>query len=133
MKKLNVIFSLLVIATLSMMVSCGGGGKSPADVVKKMNNDMVKGDYDAVIDVLATEGEEIDEEGRTKLKSMLAMGKGELDKKEGIKEMEVVSEEVAEDGNTAKVTLKIVYGNGEEEEEDYTLLKEDGAWKVRMQ
>ena len=44
---------------------------------------------------------------------------------------EVVEEVVAEDGNTAKATVKFVYGNGEEDTQDVDLVKNsEGDWKV---
>lgn len=40
----------------------------------------------------------------------------EYEKKGGIKDIEILSEQVAEDGNTAVVKTKYTYGNGETEE-----------------
>ena len=56
----------------------------------------------------------------------------EYKKKEGISKVEMLSEEMAEDGQTATVTMKITYGNGETEESDVAMVLKDGAWKMDM-
>ena len=52
----------------------------------------------------------------------------ELEKKGGLKSFEVLSEEIAEDGNSAVVKFKQVYGNGEESEDEQKMVKVDGKW-----
>ena len=45
----------------------------------------------------------------------------------------VLSEEVADDGETATVVLKVTYGDGSEEENTLKLRKdEEGNWKLDM-
>lgn len=125
--------SFVAIAALFFMFSCGGGsGSSPADVTKDILKKIEKADYDGAIKLIAMEGKELDEESKAKLTGLLAMGNSEVAKKEGISSLEVVSEEIDDDNGTAKVELKIVYGNGEEDNENYKLIKEDGSWKLKM-
>ena len=52
-----------------------------------------------------------------------------IEKKEGITSYEVVEETIAEDGQTAKVKIKINYGNGSDEIDKYDLQLVDGEWK----
>jgi len=52
----------------------------------------------------------------------------ELEKKGGLKSFEVLSEEIAEDGNSAVVKFKQVFGNGEESEDEQKMVKVDGKW-----
>ena len=43
-----------------------------------------------------------------------------------------VSEEIAEDGKTAKVAYEIVYGDGSKEEQKFDMVLVDGAWKQEI-
>ena len=60
------------------------------------------------------------------------MGKEEIKKKDGIKSLEVIGEEINEAGDEAAVTLKIVYGNGKEDTQTSKFVMEDGKWKYSM-
>ncbi|WP_246368578.1 DUF4878 domain-containing protein [Phocaeicola faecicola] len=51
-----------------------------------------------------------------------------LDEKGGLKEIEIVSEEIAEDGNSAVVTFKQHYGDGSVKEDTQKMAKVDGKW-----
>lgn len=131
MKKIKIVWVLMISAFL---FSCGGGSDSkPADQVDKLIKSIEKGDYDTAIDCLAMEGKTLTDEEKTKLNAMLGMTKGVIDSKKGIASSEVIEENVSEDGNTATVKIKYVYGNGDEDTSEYNLVKEDGAWKVKMQ
>ena len=44
------------------------------------------------------------------------------------KEIEIVSEEMAEDGNSAIVTYKQHYGDGSVKEDTQKMIKVDGKW-----
>ena len=57
----------------------------------------------------------------------------EFEKKDGLKSYETLSEEISEDGNTAKVKMKFIYGNGTEDTDNIKLRKDDdGNWKIDM-
>lgn len=44
-----------------------------------------------------------------------------------------MSEEINETGDKAKVTLNVVYGNGEEDEQVADLVKnKNGEWKLKL-
>ena len=124
--------SMLIVVSFFALVSCGGGGAEPSDTVKSFVEKVEKADYEAAFDYLYLGGQEMDEDSKTKLSGLLAMGKAEMDKKEGIKSMEVISEEIAEDGETAKVEMKFIYGNGDENTEKYRLQKDGDDWKLKM-
>ena len=50
----------------------------------------------------------------------------------GIESYTLVSEEIAEDGNTAKVVYEITYGDGTKKNETINLINVDGAWKQEI-
>ncbi len=135
MKKLLSI-SLLV-ATLAVLMSCGGGS-SPKSVVEKSFKCIQKKDYEGYVKCLyirVKEGEDME----TQQKAIASMVGAKLDqtlaKKGGVKSYEVLSEEVTpgEEGKpaTAAVNIKVEYGNGDVEEDKVKLKKdESGEWKI---
>jgi hypothetical protein len=133
MKTTKLVFALLMTGTIFFLTSCGSGSSvSPSGTVKEFAAKVEKGDIEGAIGCIATEGKTLDKEATGKLTLILGMGKGQIEKKQGIKNMEVLSEQVESDGKTANVKMKFTYGDGSVDEEDYTLLKEDGKWKITM-
>ena len=49
-------------------------------------------------------------------------------KNDRIADLKDFVEEIAEDGNSAVVKFKQIYGNGEEEESEQKMVKVDGKW-----
>ncbi len=134
MKKLSIILSLVIASFLFFSTSCGtSSSSSPGDISVKIMKDTEKGNFDAVINVFATNGKELTDEEKAKLTAMLQMGQEEIKKKDGIKSIEVIEEDINEAGDEAKVKMKVVYGNGEEDTDTQTLVMEDGKWKYSMQ
>lgn len=77
------------------------------------------------------EGEDIENAKTMLVALMKEKGGKSMKEKEGIKSYEILSEEIAEDGNSAVVKVKIVYGNGTEDEQKIKLVKDkDGEWKL---
>ncbi|MCX6244730.1 MAG: DUF4878 domain-containing protein [Bacteroidetes bacterium] len=133
MKTKNLVFALFIMGTFVFLNSCGSGSSiSPSGTIKEFATKVEKGDIDGAIGCIATEGKTVDKETKGKLTLILGMGKGQMEKKQGIKNMEVLNEQVDADGKTATVKMKFTYGDGSTDEEDYTLLKEDGKWKISM-
>ena len=133
MKKLSVILSLVITSFLFFYTSCGtSSSSSPGDISVKIMIDIEKGNIDAVIAVLSTNGKELSDEDTAKLTAMLQMGQEEIKKKDGIKTIEVIEEDINEAGDKAKVKMKIVYSNGAEDTETHKFVIEDGKWKLSM-
>jgi hypothetical protein len=55
-----------------------------------------------------------------------------FDKKGGIDSYTLVSEEIAEDGNSAKVEYEITYGDGSKDSTKFNMVKVDGDWKQEI-
>ncbi len=133
MKKLSIILSLVIASFVFFTTSCGiSSSTSPGDISLKILKNTEKGNFDAVIAVFSTDGKELSDEDKAKLTAMLQMGQEEIKKKDGIKSVEVIEEEINEAGDKAEVNLKIVYGNGEEDTATYNFVMEDGKWKYTM-
>ena len=92
---------------------------------------MVSGDYDKLTSgiYISDENKEKADAIRESYKEMLeSKGKSSLDKKGGLKEIVVLSEEISEDGNTAVVKFKQVFGDGSETEDDQKMVKVGDEW-----
>ena len=126
-------FSLMVM-TMFLMTACSSSG--PGDAMKKYGNYLIKGDYEKFVDGIALD----DSETADKLKEQKAgfvallrdkVGK-EYEKMGGLKSIEILSEEISEDGNTATVKIKQTYGNGETQDGTQSMVKRDGKWLMSV-
>ncbi len=111
-------------------ISCNKGGSSPGDVVITVNKLMSEGKFDKIPDYMATKDGELTEEESGKVVSLYSMSAGEIKNKKGIKKTEILKEEIAEDGNSARVEYKIIFGDDSEEEDAQELINVDGQWKL---
>lgn len=131
-KKLTVLLSLVAVALL--MVSCTAN--SPKSVAEKAVKCIIDKDYEGYVDLMYIDKEDASAEEVKQAKEMMVSllqdkGQKELDKHQGIKSCEAVSEEIAEDGKTARVHMKIAFNDGSEQEEDVKLRKnKDGDWRI---
>ena len=127
MKKL---FRLMAVAIVAMaMVACGGNN-TPEAATKAMLKSFQKGDYKAMVEQIHF-SKEVSQEEKDQLVSMV-QGKmaPEVEKKGGIKSFEVGEAEIAEDGQSAKVPYKLIYGDGSEESKTQKLVLVDGKWML---
>ncbi len=134
MKK--ILMAAIVMAMGLVMTSCGGAEKAatPEDVVKEAFACIEKQDYAGylqLIDVKEKDGMTADEVREKSVPMFEAKVKETIDKKGGIKSWEIVETTLSEDGKSAKVKTKIVYGNDTEDDSKMKLVqKEDGKWMI---
>lgn len=128
MMKQLIRLGLMLVAVLAM-VSCTPS--TPGAALKNYMSALSDKDYEKFID-----GCNISEADSDKAKEicegLIAMiqekGSKTIEKKGGLKEIEIVSEEMAEDGNSAIVTYKQHYGDGSVKEDTQKMIKVDGKW-----
>ena len=133
MKKINkVSMFMAVFACMAFLISCSGGGNSPADTSKAFVKNIEKGNIDAAVRLFKA-AETATPEEIEKMSSMLSEGTGQVESKGGVKKMEVLSETISEDGKKAEVELKIIYENGEEDVSITDLRKTDDGWKLVLE
>lgn len=122
-------FGLFVMA-LVLATACTPD--SPGAAAKKYSEYLKSGDYDKFVDGISFKEQETADHKAALVSMLKEKASKEFDKKGGIKDIEIISEEISEDGATAKVVLKQTYGNGESDEGNYDMVKENGKWKMDM-
>ncbi|MFO8087300.1 MAG: DUF4878 domain-containing protein [Bacteroidales bacterium] len=128
------ILSLFVAAVMIMgiVTACGGAGKTPGDTAKKFGQYFADGKIDKAVEMLDGYDEATDEEKEQIIALFEDSKDTMLEEKEGVKSIKILEEEIDEEENEAKVKLKTVYGNGEEDESTTKLVKVDDEWKVTL-
>lgn len=131
MKKL--FFALMCAAAIFATTSCGGGASTPADAAADCIELVKSGDYEGFVNDLYF-GEDANPEEVEQVKQMYVSlfkekaGK-QMEEKGGISSYTLVSEEIAEDGKTAKVTYEATYGDGSTDKMKLDMVLVDGEWK----
>ena len=130
MKKVSVVLVLFAMTICLSLVSCGGGGSTPADLEKNLWTYVQKGDYEKAIKYWADIS--VDGETKEQMKSMAAIFAGKMkesmEEKGGLKEFKIVNETISADGETATVDVALTYGDGSTEEQSNKYVKVDGKW-----
>ncbi len=136
MKKI-VLLSVFVMGIIGL-TSCGGGSSTPGDALKSYMECMQSQDFDGVVEgIYFGEKTEADaaklEQARTQFAALLKeKGAKQFEKNGGLKDVVIVSETIAEDGNSATVEYKQIWGNGKEETSKQQMVKKDGKWMMEM-
>lgn len=135
MKKiLTLIFAIA--ATGLAVSSCSSGASSPGEAAKQYAGYLAEGKYDKFVDACYypadTPSDELKEQ-RAGMKSLLTEKVDEsLEENGGITSVEVLSETIAADGQSAYVELRYTYGNGETDDNDMDLVLHDGRWLMEI-
>lgn len=130
MKKL--LYLALAAMTVVLLVSSCSSRPSPGDAAKQYMEYAAAEEYDLFLDGTYFGADMPAEEvAQTKAFWKTVMSNGSVaDQKSGVASIEILSEEVAEDGQTAAVVFKRTYGNGETEEESLAMVLVDGTWMM---
>jgi hypothetical protein len=135
MKKLTLLIGLIAFVFTIGIQSCGSGagGNTPGATVKKSLKLLSEKKLDKVMELYAKkDGTALTKEENGKMAGLMSLASAELDKKQGIKSIDILEEKIAEDGKTANVKWKITYGNGETDEDDGELVNVNGDWKMTI-
>ncbi len=120
---LRVFFLLIPLASLT---ACGAES-GPADVVERSYRAVEEGDAEAFISTLDPAVVAL---FRSKIVSSIDSEQEKIEQKGGIDSIDVLSEEEQEE--QAEVVVRIEYGDGTSEEQDITLSKYEGDWKISL-
>lgn len=124
------IYFSFMLTVMLIMASCSSTS-TPSGALKTYMTALQKGDYEKFAEGinLANLSEEEQKEGREGFAALLKeKGQKELSRHGGIKDFEILSEEITEDGNSAIVTYKQLYNDGTEKEDTQKMIKVDGKW-----
>ena len=123
MKKF-LMYILACVFTMSL-ASCGGGGSNPSAAAKSCYDDVFAGDFKGAVEQMHF-SQELTAEEKDQFAALL-QGFWSTE----YKSYEITGEEVAEDGKTAKVFMKITEeGKDEPKEETVKMVNVDGTWLV---
>ena len=129
MKKL---FFALVCVFATMVVTSCGDSATPADAAADCIELMKAQDFEGIVESMYFGDMTAEEQAQTK-EMYVAMfnekGAKQLEKLGGISSYALVSEEIAEDGQTAVVKYDITYGDGTVKNQKFNLVLVDGEWK----
>lgn len=122
------IFTMVMcLFTVALVTSCSSSN-TPKGVAEKAAKCLKSKDFKGLVKLVDMPDEERD--GFATM--MEEKASKNLDKKDGISSFEILEEDVNEVAGTARVKVKYIYGNGEEETETMKLVKKDGDWKLSM-
>ncbi len=121
MKMRSSLVALLLVCT----TACSGG--SPSGTVKEFYARVEAGKLDATLELLSNQARS--QVSSDKMKQGLQEATRQIDAKGGIKRIDVIEEKVI--GETAEVNVRITFGNGSEETDQSSLIKEDGKWRIQ--
>ena len=131
MKKLFI--SMFVAVVAFTLWSCGPAN-TPSAVAEKACKCVQNEDYEGYVELMDLKETKNQESEKEQFVAMLReKGTKTMEKKQGIKSYNVESEEISEDGKSATVNMKVVYGDGSEDTNKIKLVKNDkGEWKVSL-
>jgi hypothetical protein len=118
-----------ILILFAALTSCTIFRPGPAATVRKFYKAVEAGELNEAINLLS--GQARSQLGDQKLRAALAETAREIkQQRQGIKSIEVVSEEVQ--GQIASATLLITYGNGSTRRDVTKLVMENNSWKITM-
>ena len=129
MKKLFI--SMFVAVVAFTLWSCGPAN-TPSAVAEEACKCVQNEDYEGYVELMDLKETKNQESEKQQFVAMLReKGTKTMEKKQGIKSYKVESEEISEDGKSATVNMKVVYGDGSEDTSKIKLVKNDkGEWKI---
>ena len=129
MKKLFI--SMFVAVVAFTLWSCGPAN-TPSAVAEEACKCVQNEDYEGYVELMDLKETKNQESEKQQFVAMLReKGTKTMEKKQGIKSYKVESEEISEDGKSATVNMKVVYGDGSEDTNKIKLVKNDkGEWKM---
>lgn len=135
MKTKILIVSVLMTMLAMIAGGCSGKKSSPGETFKGYAMCLAEKNYEGYVDGvdIKTEGvsEEKVKEARNTLIGLLSLSAGEIDKKGGLKNVEVLEETIHEGDTTATVKVKYVYGDASTKEEKVEMVKRGSDWKMK--
>lgn len=129
MKKL----SLLILAVSVLFLAACSSGSSPKKPVEKYLSEIKAGNYNKALETFYTGGEDVPKE---QMDALAAKMQTSFEEQNGLASYEIISEEMQEpeEGQPEKaiVKVKVVYGDGKDQELDMPVVKTKDGWMIDM-
>ncbi len=143
MKKFKIIMACALVAIISF-AGCGNSESSeatqenggtetvtdngPKSTYTKFMKYVLKEDFETAVDMLY----EADKASAEEKALVVGLLKEFLAQKGGIKDFEILSEQITNDGAKAKLKVKYTYGDGSTKETTENLVKTDDGWACKL-
>ncbi|VFR49500.1 hypothetical protein ANT2_2568 [plant metagenome] len=127
------IWSFFMLAAFSALLSACSGG-SPESVVETFYKAAAKGDTDTAVKQISFAKMDAGQTNQAKGKVQMMVGEMQrrADANGGLDKVEVLESKIEENGESARVRVKLVFKNGKTSDESGRLLKDDGDWKMAL-
>lgn len=128
------LLSIFAIVAAMFAVSCSSPA-GPADAALNLYELINNGEYDAAAEEFYYDTDDAEKLAQSKamIASLFKEKAGpQIEAKGGIANVEVIGEELSADGQEAKVSVKISYGNGEVEENSVDMVNTPEGWKASI-
>lgn len=135
MMKTRILIAAIVTVVMSLCIASCTKAKSPGESFKTYATCLAEKNYEGYVDGvdIKTEGQtkEKIQEARNTLIGLLQLSAGEVDKKGGLKQIDVLEETINEGDTTATVKAKYTYGDGSTKDETVEMVKRGDVWKMK--
>lgn len=118
-------------AALSL-AACSGG--NPESVVKKFYDAVADGNVDKAVDCMALESVAANEMmmAKAKIQMVVATGQAKINANGGLSKVEVLKQDLSEDGNSVSMQVKVTFKNDKSDVSRVRAVKEKGGWKIKL-
>ncbi|MBR5132559.1 MAG: DUF4878 domain-containing protein [Alistipes sp.] len=126
----------MMAAAVAALFATSCSSPTASDAAVNVYSLIGDGKYEAAVEEfnLGTADAETEKQSKEMLTSLMKEKVGpQIEQKGGIANCEAVNEVLSEDGKTAKVTVKITYGNGETDENEVDMVLTDNGWKAAVE
>ena len=133
MKMKYLISSVVVVLAALFFSSCGKS--TPGEAYKAYTEQLKAKNYEGFVDGYDFSG--IADTAKVKstqqaLVGVLRLSESEVDKKGGIKSVEIIEETVNPGDTTAMVKARLTYGDGSTNDGNTEMVLRDGQWKMKL-
>lgn len=129
MKK--VLSLLIVFSTILLLTNCGEGN-TPVGIEQSIYRQMKNGNYEKAATIIINNTANYNQDAPEKAQIITVLARKYQRSTEAngeIKSFQVIDKYTSEDGLSATVEVKIVYGNGSEDTKLSFYIKEEDKWK----
>jgi len=127
------VYAVCVLALASLLAACSLAS-SPEKTVETFYRAVAEKEMDKAIEQLALG--EVSAGEMVLAKGLLQMAIGvlavEIESNGGLKRIDVLESTVAEDGQSARVRVKLIFNNGKDDTQSDRLRLEEGKWKMTL-